>query len=385
MRVLQVIDSVDPASGGPLEGVRQLAAALSAEGHVTEVASADAPAGRWVRDFPVALHALGPARGGPNGYAPRLGPWLAANAGRYDAVVVNGIWNYAGFATWRAARRTGTPYFVYTHGMLDPWFRRRYPLKHLKKSLFWPWAVYPVLRDARAVLFTCEEERRLARESFRPYRCREQVVGHGSPGPQPPGDRRSAFLARHPTLAGRRALVFLGRVHPKKGADLVLEALPRLVAEGRFDRARDVFVIAGPAEGAYAEALRAQARRLRIDDCVHWTGLLLGDEKWGALQGADAFVLPSHQENFGIAVVEALSVGVPVLISRAVNIWPEIVADGTGLACDDTAESCYRTLADWYSRPEPERAAMRAAARACFEARFTIERAARRLAEVLAG
>ena len=91
--------------------------------------------------------------------APRLLSWLRENATRYDAVIVNGIWQYHSYATWLALHRSETPYFVFTHGMLDPWFKRRHPLKHLKKWLYWPWADYRVLRDAQAVIFTCEEER----------------------------------------------------------------------------------------------------------------------------------------------------------------------------------------------------------------------------------
>ena len=76
----------------------------------------------------------------------------------FDAVIINGLWQYHSFGAWRALRGTATPYYVFPHGMLDPWFKRSFPLKHLKKWLYWPWAEYRVLRDARAVIFTCEAE-----------------------------------------------------------------------------------------------------------------------------------------------------------------------------------------------------------------------------------
>ena len=167
MKILRSIHSVNPALGGPIESVRQSSAVLMRRGHEVEIISLDAPTDPWVRDCPMPVHALGPGRGS-YGYAPRFSRWIRERHAKYDAVIVQGIWQYSSFGVWRALRGTPTPYFVFPHGMLDPWFKRTYPLKHLKKLLYWPWAEYRVLRDAAAVLFTSEEERRLARESFSP-------------------------------------------------------------------------------------------------------------------------------------------------------------------------------------------------------------------------
>jgi glycosyltransferase involved in cell wall biosynthesis len=114
------------------------------------------------------------------GYSPRLAPWLRAHADRYDAVIVNGLWNYASFGAWRALHDMSTPYFVFTHGMLDPWFNTAYPTKTFFKSIFWRLFEHKVLRDAKGVMFTCEEERQLARDSFAPYQAREFIVGYGT-------------------------------------------------------------------------------------------------------------------------------------------------------------------------------------------------------------
>jgi glycosyltransferase involved in cell wall biosynthesis len=111
--------------------------------------------------------------------------------------------------------------------------------------------------------------------------------------------------------------------------------------------------------------------------------MLSGDLKWGALRAADVFALPSHQENFGLAVVEALACGVPVLISREVNIWREIVNDNAGLAEADTLAGTLAMLRQWMAMPGDERARRRAAATRCFEARFEIASAAENLLHVL--
>lgn len=374
-----MIESVDPATGGPIEGVRQMGRINRELGHVIEIASLDDPRSPCVEALELPVHARGPGRT-HFAYAPGLVPWLRANASRYDCVVVNGIWGFNCVGAWWALRGTGVPYVVYTHGMLDPWFKRTFPLKHLRKWLLWPWAVYPSLRDAFAVLFTCEEERRLARQSFWLYSCNEIVVNYGTPGaPEAERDYAGEFLDRHPTLRGKRRFVFLGRVNPKKGPDVLIRAVARLRDEGQWDAAIMRVILAGPADGAYVAELKALADELGVADCLYWTGMLRGDDKWGALQCGEAFVLPSHQENFGIAVAESLSVGVPVLISKSVNIWADIIADGAGLAEDDTVDGCTELLRRWLDLPHAEQAAMRERARECFLNRYTSARAAESL------
>src|SRR5580693_6282059 len=135
MRIIHAIASVDPAGGGPIEGVKQLGRINTERGHCIEVASLDAPGASFLRDFPLPVYPLGPRTGG-YGFSARFAPWLRANIAKYDIVIVNGIWQYNSFGVWRVLHRSSTPYVVVTHGMLDPWFKRTYPLKHLKKWLY---------------------------------------------------------------------------------------------------------------------------------------------------------------------------------------------------------------------------------------------------------
>lgn len=384
LRILHCISSVDPRKGGPIEAIRQLSEVQRAQGHVVHILTLDAPDAPWVAACPLPCHAMGPSYLGAYQYSPRWVPWLKAHAGDYDAVVVNGIWQYHAFGTWRALAGGPTPYAVYTHGMLDPWFKRTYPLKHLKKWLFWPWGDYRVLRDAAAGLFTCEDERLLARQSFWLYRCREAVVGLGTGAP--PGDaasQKAAFLAAFPELVGKRILLFLGRVHEKKGADLLFKALAALRAS-QPERLQGVQVVmAGPHEHAYGQDMKALVARLGLADQVTWTGMVSGDIKWGAFHSAEAFILPSHQENFGIAVAEALACSLPVLISRQVNIWREIAADQAGLVDEDTQAGTERLILQWLASPPAHWQAMRQRAQVCFARRFLIDRAADALTAAL--
>ena len=380
MRLLRSIRSVNPAGGGPIEGIKQVARVHEALGHETEIVSLDSPEDAWVKECPVKVHAMGPVRSG-YGYSAKLVPWLRENRREYDAVVVSGLWQYSGFGVWRALSGTDTPYFVFPHGMLDPWFKRAYPLKHLKKWLYWPWADYRMLRDARAVLFTSEEECRAARESFWLYRCNEVVVNYGIAAPTGDAEaQKQAVFQRFPELAGKRAFVFLSRIHEKKGCDLLVRAFAKIVRTD--DSLRLVF--AGPDQTGWAAQLRAIGEQCGIADRIVWTGMLSGDLKWGMLHLAEAFVLPSHQENFGIAVAEALACGTPVLISNKVNIWREIESDRAGLVDEDNEAGTTRLLQKWLALSTEEKDAMRNAARQTFHARFEVTRAAEALIAAIA-
>jgi glycosyltransferase involved in cell wall biosynthesis len=348
-------------------------------GHHGELVSLDSPDAPHVADFPGPVTALGPSKTS-YGYNTRLVPWLKAHAGDFDAVIVNGLWQYVGFGAWRALHDSKTPYFVYSHGMLDPWFKHRYPLKHLKKWLYWPWGEYRVLRDATAVLFTCEEERLLARESFWLYRCREAVSSYGTAAP--PADAQAlseAFLAAFPTLRQKRLVLFLGRIHEKKGCDLLIEAFARVAAGAPGVQ----LVMAGPGEEGLTRRLQDRAAELGLTSRISWTGMLEGDLKWGAFYASEVFCLPSHQENFGIAVAEALACSRPVLISNKVNIWREIEQDGAGLIESDTLDGTTSLLQRWLRATPAELTAMRAAALRCFEQRFRMEQVAEKLVDII--
>jgi glycosyltransferase involved in cell wall biosynthesis len=263
--------------------------------------------------------------------------------------------------------------------MLDPWFKETYPVKHLKKSLFWP-VQHQVLRDACAVLFTTEEERLLARESFRPYNISEVVVPYGTSAP--PADspaQQIAFQGAVPEAADNKVLLYLSRIHVKKGIDLLIEAFAETMAHDP----QWLLVIAGPDQESLKPQLEALATMRGIGHRIRWPGMLVGDAKWGALRKAAAYILPSHQENFGIAVAEAMACQTPVLITNKVNIWREVEAGGGGLVEADTQDGVQRLLSRFQALSDDEVQIMGAKALETFESRFDVGPMAQGLLEVI--
>lgn len=378
MKILQLLPTLDPRAGGVAAAVLALSRGMVRRGHDVEIVALDDATSPWLANVDLPIRALG-VGAGVYRYSKQLLPWLRENGARYDRVIVNGTWQYPGFAAWRRFAGSDTPYYVFPHGMLDPWFKRTYPLKHLKKWLYWPWAEYRILRDAAAVIFTSEQERDEARESFWLYRCRERVSPLGVEGPPPVTDSlRAMFIEKFPQLRDRRILLFLGRLHPKKGCDIAIESL----ASGRGAEEFSL-VLAGPDQVGWRGDLESLAASKGVGPRVFFPGMIEGDLKRSALLNAEAFFLPSHQENFGIAVVEALAEGLPVLISNRINIWREIERDGAGYASDDNVNGTRGLLERWAETSPEARQNMRSNASRCFAARFEIGRAVDSLLNIL--
>ena len=380
MKILHCIHSCNPEGGGPWQVVLQFSQEHIRQGHKVLAITTDDPDAPWCKEAGIPIESLGPARNS-HGYTEAFDQWLKSNAKNFDCAIVHGLWQYPGRSALKILPRLNVPFFVYPHGMLDPWFKHTYPLKHLKKSIYWKLIENRLLKKARAVLFTCEEERRLAQCTFNPYNCHEAIAPLGIT--VPPGDctlQEQTFLSHFPHLKKGNFLLFLSRVHEKKGLDLLLQALAEM--------SRDLpqLAIAGPAESStYLNQLKQLETKISSKHHgwkITWTGMLTGNLKWGALRTAEAFVLPSHQENFGIAVVEALAVGTPVLLSRKVNIWREIVEDESGIAEDDTISGTIKVLSRWNASDINSRKIMGENARLCFNKRFEISKAAEHLVQV---
>ncbi|MDG0963423.1 MAG: glycosyltransferase [Opitutales bacterium] len=257
-------------------------------------------------------------------------------------VIAHGLWQWPGYKAWKNFKKTGVPYVVFPHGMLDSWFKKTYPLKHLKKQFYWWWRQGKILKDAHAVCFTTEEERLLAQKTFFPYQCNEVVTGLGVA--TPPGDpaRQIAnFYAQYPQVKTKKILLYLGRFHPKKGVDMLIKSFLR-------DRRKDeILLLAGPTENpdSFLKGLMEQAGVM--ENQIIWSGMLEGDLKWGALRAADSLILPSHQENFGMVIAEALSVGTPVLLTDKVNLWREVVDSNAGIVANDDQAGIDQLIQQW--------------------------------------
>ena len=370
MHVLRIIPTLNPAYGGPVAGLKMTAKGLKRRGVSTEVLTLDPPNAPWLKSCGFPATGVGPGFLKP-GFTPRIGQWIARHARRFDAAIVHGIWTHASVAGAAAFARAGVPYALYTHGMMDPWFREAKPVKHWVKQAFWL-AQGRALASAHAVLFTAELERDLARGVFWGPRYHERVVRYGTERPKHDANGEAAFRASVPRLDARPYILFLSRIHPKKGCDLLVKAHQSL--PGLPD-----LVLAGPDPDGLIPDLLADSAPGR----VHYAGPLYGAAKGVALAGAEALALISHQENFGIVLAEAMALGTPVLTTDKVNIWPVIEKNGAGLIGPDTQSGATRLLERFSAMSGAEKSAMGEAAASTYNTYFAPKGAVDDLFDVL--
>jgi len=390
MKILRVISSMNPKIGGPCQGIRNSIPALLTLGVHNEVVCLDPPDSDYLGHDAFPIHAIGPSRG-PWAHSKALIPWLKANTSKFDAILVHGLWQFSSYAVYKALKGFkghAMPYFVMPHGMLDPYFQKapERRLKAIRNWFFWKIFESKVINHAAGVLFTCQEELILARQTFTPYKPKKELnVGYGIQAPPAYHQAMStSFKSVCNELDNTPYLLFLSRVHPKKGIDLLLDAYSEWASKIHKNQSLDL-VIAGPGlDTVYGQRLLEKvAKHNVLKNHIHFTGMLSGDAKWGAFYDAEAFILPSHQENFGIAIVEALACSTPVLISNKVNIWREIETGQAGFIADDHVTGTLQLITTWGTLNKAEKQRMNEQAKQTFLKHYAIEPAAKRLHDTL--
>lgn len=380
MKILHVIANLAPRYGGPSQACRHMAAAMAARGHAVSIHTTnldgplvlDVPTDRPVVEDGVAIHYFPIQTPRFWGTSWPLARGLKRTIPGQDIVHIHSLYLFHDWVAGHYCRAAGTPYLIRPHGTLDPYLHRRH---RWRKSVMDVAFQNRVLRHAAAIHYTTDEEMTLA-----------APFAQGAPGVVVPNGldmaayeclpARGAFRARHPEIGGKTIVLFFGRLNFKKGLDILVRAFAA-VARQRDDVH---LVIAGPDDGMKAKTVGWLAEA-GITGNTTFTGMLLGDDKMALLADCDLFVLPSHSENFGIAVVEAMASGLPVVVSDKVNIWREVVAAKAGVVAPPEAEAFSREMSAILNDPA-KRQTLSANARAFARARYDWTAIAERLEAV---
>lgn len=374
VKVLHVIPSLSLLQGGPSFALPLIAKSLARVGVTVDVATTDddGPGGRlkvplgerverdgcgvfYFRKQVEFYKASWPFR-----------QWIASHVGSYDIVHVHALFSYTSNCAARVAARHGVPCIVRPLGVLNRWGMQN--RRRLLKSLSFRFIEQPILRTAAALHYTSRAERVEAEQSGAPPE-RGVVIPLGIdtgefanlPGP-------GLFLKSVPQAVGRTVVLFLSRLDVKKGFDLLLPAFATI--KRRHPEA--MLVVAGSGDGLYVQELKAEAVRLGIADDVVWPGFLDGEKKLAAFAAATVYVLPSHSENFGIALVEAMSAGLPCVTTDGVAVAEDIRAHEAGLVVPPAIEPLDQGL-DRLLKDAPLRSRLGANARRLVGERFSLD------------
>ena len=341
LRILHVISGLDPQNGGPTTALigmskAQVAAGLDVTILATWKIRDGLPVADDLRAHGVKVVHIGPATGKLSRH-PSLPTETDRAVAATDVVHIHGLWEEVQHQAARAAQRRGVPYVITPHGMLSPWNLAQ---SKWGKKLFLVWRVRRNLHRAAAIHYTCDVERDLVA----PLKIKAKPIV------EPLGldltefrdlPPRGSFRAKWLQLGAEPFVLFLGRIDYKKGLDILIPAFAAANLSGTK------LVIAGPDRDGYETTVRTLVARHGLEDRVLFTGMLKGRDRLEAYVDANLFALTSHQENFGITVIEAMACGCPVLISDQVNIHGEVTKSGGGEVVPLDVPMTSRGLARW--------------------------------------
>lgn len=376
-RILRIVSTMNPEKGGVVEAIKSMSKPLSLVDVSTDVLSFDDPNESWVKNSEVEIIAIGRSY---SAYSINFAypKWLKDNCQKYDLVVFDGLWQFLSLG-WIILKQRNIPYFVFVHGMLDPYFNKNL-LKYLKKLPFWYCIEKLMLNNARSVIYTSVLEKELADNSFPGLNATTNIccLGVSDSAYKEYKSMQSKKFNSDILISNRKYALFLSRVHQKKGIDLLIKAVSKVKLPEDF-----VFVIAGPDTDGLRGRLKSLAVEFNVESKFIWLDMVTGAEKWHLYQRCDFFVLPSHQENFGIVVAEALMCSAPVLITDKINIFNEIAEFNAGIIAVDTVQGVETLINSWFSLNSDDRYKMRENARRCYENNFGEHACAERFRKII--
>lgn len=353
LSILHVCSSLSVASGGVARAVLDSAFALAKEGTRVSIVSYaeenyDFP---WGHAQPANLNLrfceLPSQLIARRWITPEFKRVIAESLDNTDVVHLHGMWEPLTTSIANQATAREIPYVCSIHGMLDSWSMRQ---RFFRKRVYYSLVERKRLAGAAAIHFTAEQEKKKAAKWI-PANVRTLVlplIVDLAPYLQLPA--RDSAHALFPQLPSDKPWVlFLSRIHEKKGLDLLISAFAKL----RHPDAQ--LVVAGSGEDSYVAEMKQLAGRLCLSDRVHFVGLVKGENKTSLYRRADVLVLPSSQENFGLVVVEALACGTPVLITAGIDIYEEILQTRAGALITRDPANIAAQIDDYLENPESTR------------------------------
>ena len=329
LNVLHVTPSMSHEWGGPAVVVSELTSELSRQGvyceivatrgyrvGINQIAPPDVPIYSFDTGFPARLWTA---------YSAELSRFLNERVCRFDLIHIHQVWHYPGYAAFRAARKHKLPCVLTIHGELSDWGLRQ---KALKKRIYTFVLMDRILRNVNVLhAVTRAEKEQIVKLG---YETPVVVAPNGiEPAPFEALPDPAEFIQRFPVLKGKRIVLFLGRLHAKKGLDILARSFSTIAK--RFEDI--VLLVVGPNKFGTREKMESILISEDLLDRTVFTGLLTGEDKLAAMNCADLFVLPSHSEGFAITVLEAMAARLPVVITKGCE-FPEVSEHGAGLVVE---------------------------------------------------
>lgn len=340
MRVLHIVASLSSEWGGPPRVVQGLTEALARRGVEVSIFvplrrgeenSLIYPKGVEVKTFKESL----PVSRIWRVYSPAFAKALNKEIFGFDLIHIHEIWHHSHFVAYRAAKKSKKPFIITPHGALEPWCLK---WKYVKKKIFAALIQKSILKEAN-VLHALTQREAKDIKSF---------VGDNKIAVIPNGISPEEFQnlplpleieKKYPELTNKKVILFLGRIHPKKGLDILAEAFGKIVG----NRKDICLFVAGPDNNGYQEKIKSILAKNNVLDKVIFSGALGGKDRLAALSRADMFVLPSYSEGFSMTILEAMVCRLPVIITNQCN-FPEVRENEAGLVINPSTDELVKAI-----------------------------------------
>ena len=364
-RILRIIHTLDPTLGGPSNVIIDNSLALIKKGYSIHILTSDKKNKFHKYHKKIKIFNKGPSI---NNYGLnfRLLLWLYRNRKNYDFFIIHELWRFYTLL----ARIFLKNYYVFTHGQLDPFFKKNL-LKRLKKQAYWFLIEKKNLIKSNSILLTSENEKKTLNNTYvKTDGINMNVIKYGIYKKKNNKKKISkAFYKKFKFLKNKKFYLFLGRFHEKKGCEIIIETIHRM--KKNF---KDIVLMAGPlCDSKYEKKIINLISKHKLQKKIIVSDMIIDDVKWGAIQESKAMILPSHGENFGVSLVESLSLAKPVLTTNKVNIFNEILKYDAGLISNNNTNSFKKIFLKFNKYNMKKINKMSLNAKKCFNDKFNLE------------
>lgn len=375
IKILRIIPSLDPIFGGPSKTIFDSSFMLTKKGFKVDILTGEQKGSskknnikninmfksNKIKIINKGKHSLGV-------YCFNLAQfkWLRKNRYKYDYTIVHGLWQ---FTTLMARILLKKKYFVFIHGQLDPWFKENF-FKKIKKQIYWFLFEKKNLLNSKSILVTSKGEKSSLDKTFvNTNGIKKIVIRYGIFKPKINKKKVLAkFYKKFPKLKNKNFYLFLGRFHEKKGCETLIKSAKLIEQEFK-----DKILLAGPQNGTnYERKIKKLSINYNLNKKIIFSDMLTNEIKWGAILASKAMVLSSHGENFGVSLVESMSLGRPVLTTNKVNIYKEILIDKAGFIANDNVNDFSNILKKFNKLKKDELKILSNNAHRCFTKNFDL-------------
>ena len=377
LKILRIITSLNPKFGGPATGIIESSKDLILKGHSVTILTLDKNSNHNFDKNKIKIINFKSYIGKNYKFSLSFFYWLFKKHKLYDHVIVHGLWQFPSFA---ARILLSGKYYVFTHGQLDPYFKLNWA-KKIKKQIYWFFIERRNLLNSRSILLTSKGEKKNLDKTFvNCYGIKKEIINYGINKPLLNKKKvKKLFYQKMPNLKYKNFYLFLGRFDEKKGCEILIESIFRL--KNKFN---DKLLLAGPGIGGkYQLFLKNLVNEYKLNKKILFSGPLYNDFKCGSIIASKCMLLSSHGENFGISLVEALSVSVPVITTDKVNISNEILNYKAGFISKNSVSSFSNNLLKFIQLDKRKKKKMSKQALKCFKKNFEISSSKKSLSNIL--